>query len=236
MSIAGFIIHCDKQHFDCCMFSFYSLNSMRIKREEQKSMLTTQEQNTLQFIRNYLAQHGYAPKFKEIGLAIGVNSQGTIHRYVQSLEDKGYIERMKGNSRGMSLVDLPLVSPPTIPLVGKIAAGLPLEAIEDQQELNLAEMFMGPELFALRVTGDSMVDAGILDEDYVIIRKQQVASDGDIVVAMIDKSEATLKRFKRKSEGQIALIPENQFMEPMIYAAERVSIHGVLVGQLRNYR
>ena len=99
-----------------------------------------------------------------------------------------------------------------------------------------AEMFMGPELFALRVTGDSMIDAGILDEDYVIIRKQPVARDGDIVVAMIDKSEATLKRFKRKSEDQIALIPENSEMEPMIYPAERVSIHGVLVGQLRNYR
>jgi len=108
----------------------------------------------------------------------------------------------------MSLVELPLVSPPTIPLVGRIAAGMPLEAIEDQQELNLAEMFMGPELFALRVTGDSM----------------------------IDKTEATLKRFKRRGEDQVALIPENQNMEPMIYAAERVSIHGVLVGQLRNYR
>ena len=199
-------------------------------------MLTTQEQNTLQFIRNYLAQHGYAPKFKEIGLAIGVNSQGTIHRYVQSLEDKGYIDRVKGNSRGMNLVELPLVRPPTIPLVGKIAAGFPIEAIEDQQELNLAEMFMGPELFALRVTGDSMVEAGILDDDYVIIKKQPVANDGDIVVAMIDKSEATLKRFKRKSEGQVALIPANVDMEPMIYAADRVSIHGVLVGQLRNYR
>ncbi len=199
-------------------------------------MLTTQEQNTLQFIRNYLAQHGYAPKFKEIGMAIGVSSQGTIHRYVQSLEDKGYINRVKGNSRGMSLVELPLVSPPTIPLVGKIAAGLPIEAIEDQQELNLAEMFMGPELFALRVTGDSMMDAGILDEDYVIIRKTPVANDGDIVVAMIDKSEATLKRFKRRTEGQVALIPENSEMEPMIYPAERVTIHGVLVGQLRNYR
>ncbi len=199
-------------------------------------MLTTQEQNTLQFIRNYLAQHGYAPRFKEIGMAIGVSSQGTIHRYVQSLEDKGYINRIKGNSRGMSLVELPLVSPPTIPLVGKIAAGLPIEAIEDQQELNLAEMFMGPELFALRVTGDSMMDAGILDEDYVIIRKTPVANDGDIVVAMIDKSEATLKRFKRRSEGQVALIPENSEMEPMIYPAERVTIHGILVGQLRNYR
>jgi repressor LexA len=199
-------------------------------------MLTSQEQKTLQFIRNYLAQHGYAPKFKEIGVAIGVISQGTIHRYVQSLEDKGYIDRVKGNSRGMSLVELPLVSPPTIPLVGKIAAGLPIEAIEDRQELNLAEMFMGPELYALRVTGDSMIDVGILDEDYVIIKKQPVANDGDIVVAMIDKCEATLKRFKRKSESLVALIPANAEMEPMIYAAERVSIHGVLVGQLRNYR
>jgi len=199
-------------------------------------MLTTQEHNTLQFIRNYLAQYGYAPKFKEIGLAIGVTSQGTVHRYVQSLEDKGYIERSKGNSRGMSLVELPLVSAPTIPLVGKIAAGMPIEAIEDQQELNLSEMFMGPELFALRVTGDSMMDAGILDNDYVIIKKQPVANDGDIVVAMIDKVEATLKRFKRKSQAEVALIPENAEMETMIYAAERVNIHGILVGQMRNYR
>jgi repressor LexA len=199
-------------------------------------MLTTQEHNTLQFIRSYLAQHGYAPRFKEIGLAIGVTSQGTVHRYVQSLEDKGYIERMKGNSRGMNLVELPLVSAPTIPLVGKIAAGLPIEAIEDQQELNLAEMFMGPELFALRVSGDSMMDVGILDNDYVIIKKQPVARDGDIVVAMIDKVEATLKRFKRKSDSEVALIPENSEMEPMIYPAERVHIHGVLVGQMRNYR
>ncbi len=199
-------------------------------------MLTSQENNALKFIRQYLAQYGFAPKFKEIGLAIGVNSQGTVHRYVQALEDKGYIERAKGNARGMNLVDLPLVSPPIIPLVGKIAAGLPIEAIEDQQELNLAEMFIGPELFALRVSGDSMIDAGILDNDYVVIRKQPVARDGDIVVAMIDRVEATLKRFKRKSEQEVALIPENADMETMVYAAERVNIHGVLVGQMRSYK
>ena len=199
-------------------------------------MLTSQENNALKFIRQYLAQYGYAPKFKEIGLAIGVNSQGTVHRYVQALEEKGYIERSKGNSRGMYLAELPLVSAPTIPLVGKIAAGLPIEAVEDQQELNLAEMFMGPELFALRVSGDSMMDAGILDNDYVIIKKQPVAHDGDIVVAMIDKVEATLKRFKRKSQQEVALIPENADMETMVYAAERVNIHGVLVGQMRSYR
>ena len=199
-------------------------------------MLTSQENNALKFIRQYLAQYGYAPKFKEIGLAIGVNSQGTVHRYVQALEERGYIERSKGNSRGMYLAELPLVSAPTIPLVGKIAAGLPIEAVEDQQELNLAEMFMGPELFALRVSGDSMMDAGILDNDYVIIKKQPVAHDGDIVVAMIDKVEATLKRFKRKSQQEVALIPENADMETMVYAAERVNIHGVLVGQMRSYR
>ena len=96
-------------------------------------------------------------------------------------------------------------------------------------------LFFAP-LYLLRVRGDSMVDAGILDEDYVIIRKQPVANDGDIVVAMIDKAEATLKRFKRKSESLVALIPANAEMEPMIYAAKRVSIHGILVGQLRNYR
>jgi len=199
-------------------------------------MLTSQENNALKFIRQYLAQYGFAPKFKEIGLAIGVNSQGTVHRYVQALEDKGYIERAKGNARGMNLVELPLVSPPIIPLVGKIAAGLPIEAIEDQQDLNLAEMFMGPELFALRVSGDSMIDAGILDNDYVIIKKQPVARDGDIVVAMIDRVEATLKRFKRKNEQEVALIPENADMETMVYAAERVNIHGVLVGQMRSYK
>jgi len=199
-------------------------------------MLTTQEQNTLQFIRNYIAQFGYAPRFKEIGQAIGVNSQGTVHRYVQSLEDKGYINRARGNARGMSLVELPLVSAPVIPLVGRIAAGLPLEAIEDQQELNLADMFMGPDLFALRVTGDSMIDAGILDNDYVIIKKQPMAHDGDIVVAMIDRVEATLKRFRRKNNAEVMLIPENPDMQPMIYSADRVTIHGILVGQMRSYR
>ncbi len=198
-------------------------------------MLTTQEQNTLQFIRNYIAQFGYAPKFKEIGQAIGVKSQGTIHRYVKALEDKGYIERAKNNSRGIQLVDLPLVAPPVIPLVGKIAAGLPIEAVEDQQELNLAEMFMGPDLFALRVSGDSMIDAGILDGDYVVIKKQPVAHDGDIVVALIDRVEATLKRFRRISNSEVKLIPENPEMEPMIYRADRVTIHGVLVGQMRSY-
>ena len=125
-----------------------------------------------------------------------------------------------------------------VPLVGRIAAGSPMLAAEDITEVYpLPTSLIGREaVFMLEVKGDSMIDAGILDEDYVIIRKQPVANDGDIVVAMIDKSEATLKRFKRRGDDQVALIPENPDMEPMIYPAERVTIHGVLVGQLRNYR
>ena len=141
------------------LFSMTHENKTRIIK-----MLTTQEQNTLQFIRNYIAQFGYAPKFKEIGSAIGVNSQGTIHRYVQSLEDKGYINRAKGNSRGMSLIDLPLVSPPVIPLVGKIAAGMPIEAIQNQETIDMTSMFTGPGRYALRVSGDSMIDEELVQE------------------------------------------------------------------------
>lgn len=201
-------------------------------------MLTDQEHNALQFIRDHWQRYERSPTLKEIGLAIGVQSRGTVHRYVSALEEKGYLQRESGQTRGLVLKDaMPIaLQELCLPLVGKIAAGLPIEAIEDQQELNLAQMFAGPDLFALRVTGDSMMDIGILDDDYVIIRKQAVAEDGDIVVAMIDGTEATLKRFRRRPNHQIALIPENSHMQPMIYDAARVSVHGILVGQLRNYR
>ena len=123
-----------------------------------------------------------------------------------------------------------------LPLLGRIAAGVPIEAIPDQEELNLADFFMGPGRFVLKVQGESMIDAGILDGDTVIIEFRETADDGDIVVALIDESETTLKRFKRSQRGKyIKLIPENSEMEPMVYEAERVRIQGVLIGQLRKY-
>lgn len=122
-----------------------------------------------------------------------------------------------------------------IPLLGRIAAGLPIEAIEDQHYLDLAAFFIGPDRYALRVTGGSMVDAGILDGDTVILRKQETARTGDIVVALIDGQEATLKRLGEVADGIVELIPENTQMQPLRYAADRVSFQGVLVGQLRNY-
>lgn len=122
-----------------------------------------------------------------------------------------------------------------IPLLGRIAAGLPIEAVEDQSYLDLAEFFIGPDRYALRVTGESMIDVGILDGDTVILRKQDTAHTGDIVVALIDAQEATLKRLGGVIDGMVELIPENTSMQTMRYAADRVSFQGVLVGQLRSY-
>ncbi len=122
-----------------------------------------------------------------------------------------------------------------IPLLGRIAAGQPIEAIEDANYLDLAAFFIGPDRYALRVSGESMMDVGILDGDTVIVRKQNTARTGDIVVALIDSQEATLKRLGTVKEGMVELIPENSSMSTMLYAAHRVSFQGVLVGQLRSY-
>lgn len=122
-----------------------------------------------------------------------------------------------------------------IPLLGRIAAGQPIEAIEDANYLDLAAFFIGPDRYALRVSGDSMMDVGILDGDTVILRKQDTARNGDIVVALIDQQEATLKRLGKVQGGMVELIPENSAMSTMRYATSRVSFQGVLVGQLRSY-
>ncbi|MFK7995475.1 MAG: LexA family protein [Granulosicoccus sp.] len=122
-----------------------------------------------------------------------------------------------------------------IPLLGRIAAGQPIEAIEDANYLDLAAFFIGPDRYALRVSGESMIDVGILDGDTVILRKQNTARAGDIVVALIDSQEATLKRLGDVKDGMVELIPENSTMTTMHYAVDRVSFQGVLVGQLRSY-
>lgn len=122
-----------------------------------------------------------------------------------------------------------------IPLLGRIAAGQPIEAIEDASYLDLAAFFIGPDRYALRVTGESMIDVGILDGDTVILRKQNTANTGDIVVALIDGQEATLKRLGHSRNGVVELMPENASMTTMRYDARRVSFQGILVGQLRSY-
>ncbi len=187
----------------------------------------------LRFIRRYLAQHGQGPTLTEIGDALGINSKGTVHRYVQALVDKGHLHHTERGWRGIRLTELPH-SHTTLPLVGRIAAGRPIEAIPDQDELSFSE-FSDQDNYALEVQGDSMCEIGILDGDIVIIKSQPMAKDGEIVVALIDDQEATLKRFRKLDDNKIKLIPENSQMQPMVYDAQRVQIQGVLVGQLRRY-
>lgn len=198
-------------------------------------MLTEKQADILRFIEQTLAREGRAPTLAEIGLAVGISSRGTVHRHVDALTAKGYLERRPHGWRAMRLSGEGSTRLGTIPLLGRIAAGRPIEAIPDQEEVNLMEFLLGGERYALLVQGDSMIEAGILDGDTVIVRPAERARSGDIVVALVDESEATLKRIKYRPDGYIELIPANAAMHTMVYPAERVRIQGVLVGQFRTY-
>ena len=201
-----------------------------------KQQLTDKQRLTLDFIQSYVATHTVPPKLQEIAEGIGINSRGVAHRYVQALTAAGFIETDSGKHRGIRLLRAnPQRNESILPLLGKIAAGKPIEAIPGEDEIDLREFF-GHNNFAVRVQGDSMIEAGIMDGDTVIIKFCETANDGDIVVALIDETETTLKRFKRSHKGRyIKLIPANKDMEPMVYEASRVRIQGLLIGQLRKY-
>ena len=183
----------------------------------------------------FIIKHGHSPTLVEIGKAVEINSKGTIHRYVQNLRNKGMLAAPERGWRGIRLADDALSNSTTLPLVGRIAAGQPIEAVQNQEEINLSEMFVGKDRYALQIKGDSMIDIGILDGDIVVIEPRSTAEFGDIIVALIDNEDATLKRFKKLKNGRIELSPENQDLQPMIYDAVRVKIQGILVGQLRSY-
>ena len=221
--------------------------------------LTHLESRVLTAIECHIKAQGVAPTIAELAASLRLKSKGTVHRYVQSLITKGRLQRQGSGWRGLRVVGMSgstadvsnvpswpsaTALPATeladgislkIPLLGRIAAGQPIEAIEDDNYLDLAAFFIGPDRYALRVTGDSMIDAGILDGDTVILRKQNNARTGDIVVALIDSQEATLKRLGELSGDMVELIPENSAMSVMRYSASRVSFQGVLVGQMRSY-
>ena len=199
-------------------------------------ILTDNQRAVLSFIQQYTATHSISPKLQEIAEGIGINSRGVAHRYVQALVDAGFLSIDKGKHRGIRLLKQnTLQQESTLPLLGNIAAGKPIEAIPGEDEINLTDFF-GKNNFAVRVQGDSMIEVGIFDGDIAVIEFRETANNGDIVVALIDE-EATLKRFKSTPQGRfIQLIPENRDMETMVYETSRVRIQGVLVGQLRKYK
>jgi repressor LexA len=201
-------------------------------------MLTGRQHTTYQFIRDYCLRRGYAPKLTEIAGGIGIRSKGVVHRYLKAIAQEGLIELTPGRHRGIRLTGEHLENNSaglTLPLIGKIAAGQPIEAISDDNQFDLTAFFMGPNRFILKVQGDSMIDAGILDSDMVIVEQRDHARNGDIVVALIDSYDATLKYLQQNKDGTVTLLPANSTMRPMNYPAERVKIQGVIVGQMRSY-
>jgi len=209
-------------------------------------MLTFQQEKLLKFIIDYQKQNNVTPSFDEMKDGLDLKSKSGIHRIVSALEERGYIKKLNNRARAIeiiknvNLIDIEsdknknnIIS---IPILGKIAAGLPIEAISDNTNyIELPETLLKKgEYFILNVEGDSMIEAGIFDGDQVIIRKANDANNGEIVVALIDNNEATLKRIFKRGQ-QVALQPENSNYKTVIYGPDRIQIQGVLKHLIRSY-
>ena len=215
-------------------------------------MLTRKQHELLLYIDRRLSETGISPSFEEMKEALDLKSKSGVHRLISALVERGFIRRLPNRARALEVLKVPEAdravgkapaTPPRaanddvldIPLHGRIAAGTPIEALQGTDTLPVPAALLGPgEHYALEVAGDSMVDEGILDGDYALIRRQDTARDGEIVVALINDEEATLKTFRR--EGQmIRLDPANRRYDPQRYRPEQVRIQGRLAGLLRRY-
>jgi len=208
-----------------------------------KHMLTTRERDTLAFIERYLREHQKPPRLVDIGEGLDIKAMGHISRLLNALEEKGYIQRSRAN-RGIRLLQPPAHDDPMmgistdrgeLPVLGRIAAGSPIEAVSDDETIDINALLAGQDHFVLKVEGQSMQDVGIMDQDWVVIRATQSARNNDIVAVMINGWETTLKRIRFIDEQTTRLIPENSTMEPMEYHPDQLAIQGVLVGQFRRY-
>lgn len=194
-------------------------------------MLTAAQHKTYQFIKSFFATHGHAPSTQEIAQGIQIKSRGVVYRYLQALVTEGLITLRPKRRRNIELANK--ASLLQLPLLGKIAAGQPIEAIDQEETLDIAAALIGPQRFALRVKGESMQEEGIFDGDIVICERSTVAQNGQIVVALIDTVQATLKRLHWNSDQTVTLSPANSQHQVQIYSIERVQIQGIFVGLLR---
>jgi len=187
----------------------------------------------MDYIRKFFEENGYTPSVREIGKECGIKSTATVHSYLEKLQDRGLLNKATNKKRSVTLNRGTGVS---IPLLGTVTAGTPIFAYENYEEYYTFPIgeFKGDELFMLRVEGTSMIDAGIMNGDKIIVRRQPNAENGEIVVAMVEDS-ATVKRFYRR-DGKIILHPENEALSDMEYEEGEISILGKVIGLMRNYR
>lgn len=205
--------------------------------------LTKRQKQVLDFIAGFVDENGYCPSYEEIARGLNLASLATVHKHISVLETKSYLKRGFNQSRSLELAPKylqeqrrPKAATPEIPLVGRIAAGAPVETIEQREVLNFADFAGSGSTFALEVRGDSMIDDHICDGDLILVEKVQQALDGDIVVALVNGAETTLKRFYREPADTVRLQPANSALAPIIVPAANVQIQGRLLAVLRKYK
>ncbi len=200
--------------------------------------LTKRQKEILDHIEVFIDEHGYAPSFEEIAEAFGYSSLATVHEHLSNLERKGYIRKAYNESRSIELTP-PNAGPGVVelPLLGAVAAGLPIEAIPQQEVLSVPPDMVreNRDNYVLRVEGDSMIDEHIKDGDYIVVSAQDTADDGQMVVALVGGDSATVKKLYREPGGKVRLQPANPSVPPIVEDAHNVAVQGVVIGVIRKY-
>jgi repressor LexA len=200
--------------------------------------LTKRQKQMVDYLKNYIDENGYAPTLAEVGEYFGLSSLATVHKHLRNLENKGFISRTHNHSRALEIASQTngRQGARELHLLGVVAAGAPIEAIEGNDTISVPEQFVRRDnTFCLRVKGESMVDEGIRDGDYIIVEGRDAATPGETVVALIG-DEATVKKYYREADGRVRLQPANPSMQPIYVNEEGLRIRGVVVGLMRHYR
>lgn len=198
--------------------------------------LTRRQRQILDYVEAFIDAEGYSPSFEEIAGNFGYSSLATVHEHLSNLERKGYLRKNYNKSRSLELVAAEGTLAAELPLLGTVAAGLPIEAVEQNETLAVPhDMLRAGSNYVLRVKGDSMVDEQIRDGDYIVVNSRQTAENGEMVVALVGGDSATVKKFYRERDGRIRLQPANVDMQPMYYAADEVRIQGIVIAVIRKY-
>ena len=198
--------------------------------------LTKRQREILTYLTEYSAGNGYAPSFEEIASQFGYSSLATVHEHLSNLERKGYIKREYNESRAIELLPSDIFPRALqLPLMGTVAAGMPIEAIQSQEMISVPDDFIRKtgNHYVLRVRGNSMIDEQIRDGDFVIVNERQTADNGEMVIALVDGNSATVKKMYREKDGRIRLQPANETMSPIYVHENDISIQGIVVGVLR---
>jgi len=200
--------------------------------------LTKRQREILTFLQSYAEEHGYAPSFDEIATKFNYNSLATVHEHLTNLERKGYIKRSYNESRAINILPSEVFQRAVeLPLHGRVAAGVPIEALEGTETMAVPEEFVRRrgEHYVLKVKGSSMIEEQIRDGDFVIVNERRTADNGEMVIALLNGNAATVKRFYRERDGRIRLQPANEQMTPMYVHEDDILVQGVVVGVIRKY-